>query len=181
MIGEARRASEVVARLRALSRKAEPEKVRLDINDVINEVVLLVQREVINHRVLLRLDLASPLPATFGDRVQLQQVMINLLINGIQAMASVSDRSRELLIRSRNFEAGEILVAVQDTGIGIPTGNESQLFNAFFTTKPQGVGMGLSICRSIIEAHGGRIWASRNIGAGATFQFVVPSIQKRGP
>ena len=174
MIGEARRASEVVAHLRALAKKVDPEMVELDINDVINETALLMQHEVSSHRVLLRLDLAASPPAVLGDRVQLQQVIINLLVNGIQAMASVSDRPHELVVRSR-CEAGEILVAVQDSGIGIAPENEAHLFNAFFTTKREGMGMGLSICRSIIETHGGRIWASRNPGPGATFQFTLPA------
>ena len=116
-----------------------------------------------------------------GDRVQLQQVIINLLINGIQAMASVTDRPRELVIRSRQTMLARCSSRCRTPASASQPENESRLFNAFFTTKPQGMGMGLSICRSIIEAHGGRIWASRNIGAGATFQFVVPSIQKRGP
>ena len=181
MIGDARRASAVIARLRALFRKTDPEEERLDINDVISEAIPLVRREVISHRVSLRLDLATALPPVLGDRIQLQQVIINLLTNGIQAMATVADRPCELLIQSQEHESDLVLVAVQDTGIGIEPEHESQLFNAFFTSKPDGMGMGLSICRSIIEAHGGRIWASRNAGPGATFQFTLPSIQERAP
>ena len=112
-----------------------------------------------------------------GDRVQLQQVIINLLINAIQAMAPVTDRPRELLIRSRTHEAGQVLVEVQDSGIGIEPENLDRLFSTFFTTKPDGMGMGLSICRSIIEAHGGQVWVSRNAGPGITFQFTLPSTQ----
>jgi signal transduction histidine kinase len=113
-----------------------------------------------------------------GDRVQLQQVIINLAINGMEAMASVTDRPRELVIRSRRHEDEQVLIEVQDAGIGIDPENVNRLFNAFFTTKPNGMGMGLSICRSIITAHGGRILASRNTGAGATFQFTLPSPQE---
>jgi two-component system, LuxR family, sensor kinase FixL len=173
MIDSAKHASEVIARLRALSRKITSENVRLDIDEVINEVLILIRREISNHQVSVRLDLASPLPPVFGDRVQLQQVILNLLVNGIQAMASVNDRPRELLIRSRKHNSEQVLVEVMDSGIGIDQEHVGQLFNPFFTTKADGMGMGLSICRSIIEAHGGRIWASRNAGPGTTLQFTL--------
>ena len=175
MISDARRASEVIQRIRALSKKAEPEKAPLDINDVIHDAVRLVQRETLGHRASLRLELAPALPSVLGDRVQLQQVIINLVINAIQAMASVSDRPRKLLIRSQQHEAGHVLVAVADSGIGIEAKSVNQIFTAFFTTKPSGLGMGLSICRSIIEAHGGQVLAANNPGPGATFQFTLPS------
>jgi two-component system, LuxR family, sensor kinase FixL len=181
IIRDADRAGEVIRRIRALSKKTNPDKARLNLNDVIREVVLLVRRELLSHRVSLRQELAPTLPAVAGDRVQMQQVIINLLINAVQAMASISDRPRELVIRSQTNDADQVLVAVKDTGIGIEPENESQLFNTFFTTKPDGVGMGLSICRSIIEAHGGHIWVSRNSGPGATFQFTLPSIQPSSP
>jgi C4-dicarboxylate-specific signal transduction histidine kinase len=163
----------VIQRLRALCRKTDPQKTRLDINDVIEEALLLVQREVLDHRVVLLRDLAPALTPVLGDRVQLQQVIINLVMNGMEAMASVADRPRELKILSRR-EADQVLVAVQDSGVGIDPEHVDRLFNAFFTTKPSGMGMGLSICRSIIEAHGGKLRASRNAGAGATFQFALP-------
>ena len=115
-----------------------------------------------------------------GDRVQLQQVIINFLINGIQAMAAVDERPRELLIRSQRDADDQALVAVQDFGIGIDPENADRLFDAFFTTKPNGMGLGLSICRSIIEAHGGRLWASRNVGPGTTFQFTLPPYAESG-
>ena len=157
MIDCAKLAGEVIARLRALSRKTTPEMVRLDINEVVNEVLSLIRREIANHQVMVRLDLAAPtystsLPPIFGDRVQLQQVILNLLVNGIQAMAVVRDRPRELLIRTQEDNTGQILVEVRDSGIGIDPEHVGQLFNAFFTTKADGMGMGLSICRSIIEA-----------------------------
>jgi signal transduction histidine kinase len=114
------------------------------------------------------------LPLVLGDRVQLQQVVINLLINGVEAMAPIKDRPREILIRSQQNEAGQVLVAVLDSGIGIDSETAEKLFSAFFTTKASGMGMGLSISRSIIRAHGGRLWASPNTDHGAAFQFTVP-------
>ena len=147
--------------------------VSLDINDVIREAIPLVQREVFNHGVSLRTELASALPPVHGDRVQLQQVVINLLINGVEAMAPIMDRPREILIRSQR-EAGEVHVAVRDSGIGIDPESAERLFSAFFTTKPSGMGMGLSIARSIIEAHGGRLRAESNLPQGAAFHFTLP-------
>ena len=178
MISDGVRASEVVWGLRGLSKKSTPQRRLLDLNDVIEQLVLLVERELLNNRVTLRLELAPALPAVFGDRIQLQQVIMNLVINGIQSMASVTDRPRELLIRSRLGEDDQVLIEVRDCGSGIDPQDMQQLFNAFFTTKPNGMGMGLSICRSIIEAHGGRIWASSNAGPGATFAFTVPSARE---
>jgi signal transduction histidine kinase len=175
MIDCAKLAGEVIARLRALSRKTTPEMVRLDINEVVNEVLSLIRREISTHQVLVRLDLDSQLPSVFGDRVQLQQVILNLLVNGIQAMALVDDRPHELLIRSRADNSEQVLVEVRDSGIGIDPEHIGQLFNAFFTTKADGMGMGLSICRSIIETHGGRIWESPNAGPGTIFQFTLPA------
>ena len=175
MISDARRASEVIHRFRALSKKTDAEKVPLDINDVIREGSRLVQREVITHGASLRLELAPELPSILGDRVQLQQVIINLVINAIQAMASITDRPRTLLIRSQTSEDGRVLVAVRDSGTGIEAKSVNKLFKAFFTTKPSGMGMGLSICRTIIEAHSGQVSAANNSGPGATFQLILPS------
>jgi PAS domain S-box-containing protein len=176
MIAEGRRASEIVLRIRSLTKGAAPQKTQLELNDVVNDVVSLVQREVLNHRVSLRLKLASDLPPLLGDRVQLQQVIINLVINGIQAMADICDEPRELTIESRRDKEGHVVVAVQDSGPGIDLANANRLFEAFFTTKSNGMGMGLSICRSIIEAHGGQLWASSNTGRGAVFQFSLPPV-----
>jgi PAS domain S-box-containing protein len=173
IIGEAERASSVIQRIRALSKKADPEMSRLDINRLIDDVLMLVHREALSHRVSLRLDRALGLPPVYGDRIQLQQVIINLVINGIQAMASVTDRPRPLVIRTQQHDANTVSVAVRDAGVGVGSEDLDHLFGAFYTTKSDGMGLGLSISRSIIEAHGGRIWATRNDGPGMTFQFTV--------
>ena len=165
------RASEVIRRVRTLAKKTDIEKVPLDVNDVVREVIALVQRELVSHQVSLQMELAPTLPMILGDRVQLQQVMINLVMNGIEAMQSVTDRPRELVIRSRQDETQQVLVSVTDCGVGISAENMDRLFDAFFTTKSSGMGMGLAICHSIVEAHGGRLWTTANLPHGATFQF----------
>jgi signal transduction histidine kinase len=174
VINDGCRASDVIRRVRALAKKSDMETARLDLNHVVNEAITLVERELIKHRVSLRTELAPALPEILGDRVQLQQVIINLLINGIEAMAPVTDRRRELLIRSGKNDTDQLILSITDSGIGISADNANRLFNAFFTTKSSGLGMGLSICRSIVEAHGGRMSASNNEGPGATFQLVLP-------
>jgi C4-dicarboxylate-specific signal transduction histidine kinase len=174
IVRDANRANEVLQRIRALAKRSEPQMVALDINDVIREAILLVQREVLSHGVSLRTELASALPPVLGDRVQLQQVVINLLMNGVEAMAPITERPREILIRSQQHEADQVHVVVLDSGIGIDSDTAEKLFSAFFTTKPSGMGMGLSISRSIIRAHGGKLWASPNADHGAAFQFTVP-------
>jgi signal transduction histidine kinase len=174
IINDGNRASEVIRRVRALANKTKVENASLDVNDVIREVVALVQRELTIHQVSLRVELARVLPLILGDRVQLQQVIINLVMNGIEAMQPVTDRSHELVVRSGQDDARQVLVSVTDRGVGIASENADRLFSAFFTTKSSGMGMGLSICRSIVEAHGGRLSACINEGPGATFQFVLP-------
>jgi signal transduction histidine kinase len=178
IVGDGRRASEIIQRLRGLARKTRPEKVALNINDVINELIPLVHREMLSHRVSLRLELAPMLPLVKGDRVQLQQVIINLAVNAMEAMAPVTDRPRELIIRSQQGDSGQVLIAVKDTGMGIDPEDMNQLFKAFFTTKPSGMGMGLSICRTIVENHGGTLTALPNAGPGATLQFTLQSFQE---
>jgi PAS domain S-box-containing protein len=174
MIGDSRRASDVIQRVRALCRKSDLQLVRLNVDELIDDSVLLVQREIRDHSVSLGRDLAPTLPQVLGDRVQLQQVIINLVLNAMEAMASVSDRPRDLTIRARQG-GDQVLVAIEDTGTGIDPDRIDRLFGSFYTTKPGGLGMGLSICRSIIEAHGGKLWASSNAGPGATFQFTLQS------
>jgi signal transduction histidine kinase len=178
VIDDGNRASEVIRRVRALANKTDIEKAPLDVNDVVREVIALVQRESISHLVSLRTEFAPALPMILADRVQLQQVIINLVMNGIEAMQSVTDWRRELVIRSGQDETQQVLVSVTDCGVGISAENTDRLFNAFFTTKSSGMGMGLAICRSIIEAHGGRLSVSGNAGPGATFQFVLPLHQE---
>jgi len=176
IVKDGHRAADVIQRIRQLATRTGPQKARLDVNDVIRDVVPLIGTEVRSHVVSLRLDLASALPPVLADRVQLQQVLINFGMNAIEAMASVGDRPRQLVIRSRRHEGDQVLVAVQDAGVGIDPDNVAQLFSAFFTTKAGGMGMGLSISRSIIEAHGGRIWATPNPTHGATFHFALPGM-----
>jgi PAS domain S-box-containing protein len=173
IIRDGKRASDVIGRIRALVKKSGTEQVRLDINEVIQEVVGLIQSEIQKNGVALRLELAADFPRVLGDRVQLQQVILNLVMNGIEAMSAVTDRSRDLLIRSCPYESDKVLVAVQDSGTGLETESLDHLFTAFFTTKPKGMGMGLAISRSIVENHGGKLWASPNDGPGATFQFTL--------
>ena len=173
IIMDGNRANEVIRRVRALANKTDIQKVPLDINDVIEEVMLIFRHEALSHGVSLRQELASALPQVLGDRVQLQQVIMNLLMNGIQATSAVTGRRHELRIRTQKHGPDRILVAVEDSGTGIEPQNVDQLFSPFFTTKPNGMGIGLSICRSIVEQHGGNIWATRNSGAGSTFQFTL--------
>jgi PAS domain S-box-containing protein len=173
IIRDGNRASAVITRIRALVRKTDTEKAPLDINQIVQEVVFLTQNEAVRKGVTLQMELAADVPSVLGDRVQLQQVILNLVMNGVEAMASVADRPRELCIRARRHESDQVLVAVQDSGIGIDSQDLEKIFDAFYTTKPQGMGMGLAISRSIVENHGGRLWAIPNDGPGATFQFTL--------
>ncbi|HKB66737.1 MAG TPA: ATP-binding protein [Pyrinomonadaceae bacterium] len=173
IVRDGNRASDVIGRIRALVKKGSPEKTLLDINESVQEVVSLIQGEIQKKSVILRLELTAGLPRVLSDRVGLQQVILNLVMNGIEAMNSVTDRPRSMVIRSCQHEPDQVLVAVQDSGIGIDPQNIAKVFDTFYTTKPQGMGMGLAISRSIIEAHGGRLWAVANEGPGATFQFTL--------
>jgi PAS domain S-box-containing protein len=178
IVDDSNRASEVIRRVRALAKKTDIDKAPLDINTVATEAMALVQRELASHAVSLRMELEPRLPRVFGDRVQLQQVIINLAMNGIEAMQSVVDRQCVLEIRSGRDDQGRVLLAVSDCGVGIASEETERLFAPFFTTKARGLGMGLSICRSIVEAHEGQLYACRNDGPGATFQFTLPLYQE---
>ena len=175
---DGRRASKTIDRIRALVRKAPPKDDQLDINEVMREVIALTRGELRSSRTSLRTQLSDGLPVIPGDRIQLQQVMLNLILNALEAMSGSSETPRELLIRTEQDGPARVLVAVRDTGPGLEPENLDRLFDAFYTTKPDGMGMGLSICRSIIEAHGGRVWATPNLPQGAAFQFTLP--QQRG-
>jgi PAS domain S-box-containing protein len=180
IVKDGNRASEVIQRVRGLLKKADTHKAPLDVNDIINEVGALLQRELAAQRVVLRLDLAPALPLITADRVQLQQVIINLVMNGADAMQTIAHGPRTLMIRSRQAQPDQVLVAVKDSGVGIAPENADRVFAPFFSTKPNGLGMGLAICHSIIEDHGGRLWATANDeGPGAVFQFALPSRPER--
>jgi len=173
IVADGTRASAVIARIRAFIMKAPAEKNALDINEVIQEVLALTGRELDENRVLLERQLIKALPLVLGDRVQLQQVLLNLIMNGIEAMTAVANRPRLLWVQSRIAESGHVLVAVRDWGIGLGLEAE-RVFTPFFTTKANGMGMGLSISRSLVEAHGGRLWAEPNSLHGAVFCFTLP-------
>ena len=173
IIRDGNRASDVIAKIRALLRKTGTEKERLDMNDVIREVVALAQSEIRRNGVALRAQLEGNIPPVLGDRVQLQQVVLNLIMNGIEAMSAVGDRPRELIISTQSGEIDQVHVTVQDSGIGLDPKSMERIFDAFYTTKSEGMGMGLAISRSIVENHDGRLWAVPNDGPGATFQFTL--------
>jgi len=174
VVRDADRAGEVVSRIRALIRKAPFQKDRVAIDDAILEVVALTRGEAVKNRVSVRTQLAEGLPPVEGERVQLQQVILNLIMNAIEAMSGQNEAPRELLLSTETAEPDEVLVVVGDSGPGLPPAALERLFDAFYTTKPNGMGMGLSICRSIIKAHGGRLWATANSPRGAVFQFTLP-------
>jgi len=175
IINDSDRAGEVIGQIRALVRKAPPRQDRLHVNEVILDAIALTRGEVLSNRVSLHTRLADDLPLIQGDRVQLQQVLLNLIINAIQAMSEVSEQSRELMICSQTDASNGILVTVQDSGPELNQKSLEHVFDAFYTTKPDGMGMGLSICRSIIEAHGGSMRATANKPQGAIFQFTLPT------
>jgi C4-dicarboxylate-specific signal transduction histidine kinase len=179
IVRDGNRAGDVIARLRALVKKSAPAKAPLDFNDMFEEVLAMIDPEARRHRVAVWTDLAAGLPLVRGDRLQVQQVLLNLVMNSIEAMQAVTDRPRELRIRTQPHESDTVLVTVQDTGIGLDPQGMARLFESFYTTKPEGMGLGLSISRTIIEAHGGRLWATPHDGPGATFQFTLPAGSER--
>jgi PAS domain S-box-containing protein len=174
IIKDGTRAADIISRVRMLFKKATPERELVDVNEVIREMIVLLRGEVTRYNISVQTALATDLPEIMGDRVQLQQVMMNLIMNSIDAMKGIAG-NREVAIQSQRVEDGHLLVSVSDTGVGLPPQETNQIFNAFFTTKPDGTGMGLSISRSIIESHGGRLWATENSGRGATFHLTLPT------
>jgi C4-dicarboxylate-specific signal transduction histidine kinase len=168
------RAAEIISRVRLLFKKGTAQRELVDVNEILREMIVLLGSEATRSRVSVRVELAGDLPKLMGDRVQLQQVMMNLMLNGIEAMKD-EDGKRELIIKSERAENGEVMVSVSDTGVGLPVQQADQIFKAFFTTKSQGTGMGLSISRSIIDSHGGRLWAAANSPRGASFCFTLPA------
>jgi len=172
IVKDATRAAEIVSRTRLLFKKGTAQRELVGLNEMVREMIVLLRGEATRHKILIGTDLATGLPQVMGDRVLLQQVLMNLMLNGIEAMKDV-DGKRELLIKSQETENEEVIVSVSDTGVGLPAQQADQIFKAFFTTKPQGTGMGLSISRSIVEAHGGRLWADGNSPRGANFCFTL--------
>jgi C4-dicarboxylate-specific signal transduction histidine kinase len=171
------RAGEVIGRIRDLVKKAPPRRDCWEINGAIREVIQLTHGEAVENCVSVRTELADDLPLAQGDRVELQQVILNLIINAIQAMSGLDEGARELVISAGKVESGAVLVTVRDSGPGLAPATLERVFESFYTTKPSGMGLGLSICRSIVEAHGGRLWASANVPRGATFQFTMPAVE----
>ncbi len=172
IVKDATRAAGIISRVRLLYKKSTPQHELVDVNEAIREMIVLLRSEVTRYYIAVRLELAADIPQIMGDRVQLQQVLMNLIVNSIDAMKEV-DGARELAIKSQRTEKAEVLVSVSDTGVGLPPQQADQIFNAFFTTKPHGTGMGLRISRSIIESHGGRMWADGNSPRGASFCFTL--------
>lgn len=175
MIKDGLRASEVLKRIRGLLHKSHPQKARLNINETIQEVIDLVSSDVLRRKVELQSELAADLPPVVGDRIQLQQVILNLILNAKDAMSEVQTRRRELLVTSRRNECGEVIVAVRDSGKGLDANDAERIFDPFFTTKAEGLGLGLSISQKIIADHGGRMLATANENKGATIQFTLPA------
>lgn len=174
MIEAAQQASGIIERVRQWAKKTTFEPIVVDLRGVVADVTALARHEAINRSVVVQTDVSDGLPLVIGDRVQLQQVLLNLMVNGMDAMSTVAPSDRLLTIRSRP-EATHVLVTVSDTGIGLTSGAAGRMFEPFYTTKPDGMGMGLAISRSIVEAHGGRLWAEPNPDAGVTFVFTVPT------
>jgi len=173
VVKDVTRASEIIGRVRSLFKKDSLQHEEVDINELIQEMIALLRGEASRHSISIHSDIVPDLPPVMADRVQLQQVFMNLMLNGIEAMKDMNTPGK-LTIRSQRDDSGQLLISVVDTGVGVPPGKIEEIFNAFFTSKPQGTGMGLAISRSIIESHGGRLWATTHSGPGATFQFTLP-------
>jgi len=180
IVADGQRAGTIITRIRALAKNTPSHTDWLNINDTIRDVLALARSEVHRHRVMLKTHLAEPVPLVLADRIQLQQVLLNLIINAIEAMSGVDDGPRELAVQSDPDAAPGVRVTVRDSGPGLDPRRLDHLFDAFYTTKPQGLGLGLAISRRIVEAHGGRLWASANMPHGAVFQFTVPRGSEEG-
>jgi PAS domain S-box-containing protein len=178
ILTDGQRATNIVRQIRDFSKKAPAQNAELEVNEAILEIMGLTRAATSDHGILVTMQLSEGLPRIVGDRVQLQQVMLNLIMNAIEAMSEVAERSRELLISTSKAESGSVLVAVSDSGPGLPQANPERVFEAFYTTKASGLGMGLSICRSIIQNYGGRLWAAPNVPQGAVFRIMLPAGEK---
>jgi signal transduction histidine kinase len=178
IVRDGKRAAEIIARIRALAKRTEEHREKIDLNETIREVLPLVGDQAKNKGVVIHTAFAEETLAVVADRVQLQQVVLNLVMNGLEAMSSVTDRERELVITSRTADQDQVEVTIRDSGIGLDPDQSARIFDAFYTTKPTGMGMGLSVSRSILQAHGGRLWATANDGPGATFHFTMPKEQE---
>jgi len=172
IIKDGTRAAEIISRIRLLFKKGVPQRESVDVNEVIQEMIILLRGEAARYSISIRADLSAGLPKVKADRVQLQQVFMNLMLNGIDAIKELS-AAGELTVKSERAESG-LTISVSDTGVGLPPQQAARIFDAFFTTKPEGTGMGLPISRTIIESHGGRLWAAANPERGATFHFTLP-------
>jgi C4-dicarboxylate-specific signal transduction histidine kinase len=177
VVGDADRAGDIIGRIRDHIKKAPPRKDRFDLNEAINEVIVLARSTITENGVSVQIRLAEGRLPVHGDRTQLRQVVLNLILNALEAMSSVEAGARELLISTKQSETNGIVAAVGDSGPGINAENLERVFEAFYTTKSSGLGIGLAICRSIIEAHGGRLWADTNEPRGAVFQFTLPGAE----
>jgi signal transduction histidine kinase len=178
IVRDGHRAGDIIKSIRALARKATPEMTQLDVNDVIAEVLVIMRSELHRHDIVLETELSPGLERVMADRIQVQQVILNLVMNGIEAMNAITDRSRVLRLSTQLQGNGAVLIGVADAGNGLDHAAKDRIFDAFFTTKSEGMGMGLSICRSIVEAHGGRLWVSPNLPHGSIFQFIMPVVTK---
>ena len=178
IVEEDKRAGEVIRGMYLLLKKGEVQLQALDVNKVVHNVLKLLHSDLVNQNVAVHVELALHLPAVNGDSVQLQQVLLNLVVNGCDAMADIETVDRRLLVRTELVDGKDVRVSVADQGYGIPSEKINRIFEPFFTTKMKGMGMGLAVCRTIISAHGGRLWATNNPNRGATFQFTLPTIGK---
>jgi signal transduction histidine kinase len=174
IVKDGTRAAEIISRIRLLFKKGAPQRRLVDVNEVIREMIVLLRSETTRYSTSVRTELAADLPQVMGDRVQLQQVFMNLMLNGIDAMKGMN-AGGEITIKSQQGENGQLLISVSDSGVGLPLQEADQIFDAFFTTKRHGTGMGLSISRSIVESHGGRLWAADNSPRGASFYLTLPT------